>query len=409
MHHGSINRVRSCATHWFNAQLLHSAEADLGGSSPGAYNRRILTGKTVGTPGLFLTGSRRRRPDGLASNGLTSSNITKKPETRMKKIVALLTTACLGVVGASHAVAQDAAAGYPKKPIRIIVPFPAGGTSDVLARMVGQKLNAAWGQPVIVENRAGANGNIGADLVAKSEADGYTLLLMDVGNLAISPTLYPKLPFSPTANLTPVTLLAYSPHLLVTYPGLPVQSVKELISYSKAQKGKVNFAAAAGTGSATHLAGVLFARQTGLEWNYIPYKGGAQAITDLVGGQVDLTMNGMVATYPHVKDGKLRLLAVSSAKRLPQLPDVPTVGETIPGFVSGSWQGVMAPAGVPPAIVNKLNAEMDRIVKMPDVREKMAAQGAEPQTNTPEEFGAWFKAEIAQWGKVIADAQIKLE
>jgi tripartite-type tricarboxylate transporter receptor subunit TctC len=329
--------------------------------------------------------------------------------TRMKKIVALLTTACLGVLGASHANAQDAAAGYPKKPIRIIVPFPAGGTSDVLARMVGQKLNAAWGQPVIVENRAGANGNIGADLVAKSEADGYTLLLMDVGNLAISPTLYPKLPFSPTANLTPVTLLAYSPHLLVTYPGLPVQSVKELISYSKAQKGKVNFAAAAGTGSATHLAGVLFARQTGLEWNYIPYKGGAQAITDLVGGQVDLTMNGMVATYPHVKDGKLRLLAVSSAKRLPQLPDVPTVGETIPGFVSGSWQGVMAPAGVPPAIVNKLNAEMAKIVKMPDVREKMAAQGAEPQTNTPEEFGAWFKAEIAQWGKVIADAQIKLE
>src|ERR1700712_997434 len=232
----------------------------------------------------------------------------------MKKIVALLTTACLGVLGASHASAQDAAAGYPKKPIRIIVPFPAGGTSDVLARMMGQKLNEAWGQPVIVENRAGANGNIGADLVAKSEPDGYTLLLMDVGNLAISPTLYPKLPFSPTANLTPVTLLAYSPHLLVTYPGLPVQSVKELISYSKAQKGKVNFAAAAGTGSATHLAGVLFARQTGLEWNYIPYKGGAQAITDLVGGQVDLTMNGMVATYPHVKDKKLRLLAVSSSK-----------------------------------------------------------------------------------------------
>ena len=327
----------------------------------------------------------------------------------MKKIVALLTTTCLTMLGASHAIAQNAAADYPKKPIRIIVPFPAGGTSDVLARMVGQKLNAAWGQPVIVENRAGANGNIGADLVAKSEADGYTLLLMDVGNLAISPTLYPKLPFSPTANLTPVTLLAYSPHLLVTYPALPVQSVKELISYSKAQKGKVNFAAAAGTGSATHLAGVLFARQTGLDWNYIPYKGGAQAITDLVGGQVDLTMNGMVATYPHVKDGKLRLLAVSSSKRLPQLPDVPTVGETIPGFVSGSWQGVMAPAGVPAPIVNKLNAEMARIVKMPDVREKMAAQGAEPQTTTPEEFGAWFKAEIAQWGKVIADAQIKVE
>ena len=327
----------------------------------------------------------------------------------MKKIIALLGIASAGMLAAGQASAQDAAAGYPKKPIRIIVPFPAGGTSDVLARMMGQKLNEAWGQPVIVENRAGANGNIGADLVAKSEPDGYTLLLMDVGNLAISPTLYPKLPFSPTTNLTPVTMLAYSPHLLVTYPGVPVKSVKELVEYSKAQKGKVNFAAAAGTGSATHLAGVLFAKKTGLDWNYIPYKGGAQAITDLVGGQVDLTMNGMVATYPHVKDGKLRLLAVSSAKRLPQLPDVPTLGETVPGFVSGSWQGVMAPAGVPAPIINKLNAEMARIVKLPDVREKMAAQGAEPQTNTPAEFGAWLKSEIAQWGKVIADAQIKVE
>ncbi|MDB5759042.1 MAG: hypothetical protein JWM30_2331 [Burkholderia sp.] len=327
----------------------------------------------------------------------------------MKKTIALLGIVSAGMLAAGQAGAQDAAAGYPKKPIRIIVPFPAGGTSDVLARMMGQKLNEAWGQPVIVENRAGANGNIGADLVAKSEPDGYTLLLMDVGNLAISPTLYPKLPFSPTTNLTPVTMLAYSPHLLVTYPGLPVKSVKELVEYSKAQKGKVNFAAAAGTGSATHLAGVLFAKKTGLDWNYIPYKGGAQAITDLVGGQVDLTMNGMVATYPHVKDNKLRLLAVSSSKRLPQLPDVPTLGETVPGFVSGSWQGVMAPAGVPAPIINKLNAEMVRIVKLPDVREKMAAQGAEPQTNTPAEFGAWLKSEIVQWGKVIADAQIKVE
>lgn len=327
----------------------------------------------------------------------------------MKTILTLLTTACLGVLGAGQAIAQDAAASYPKKPIRIIVPFPAGGTSDVLARMVGQKLNEAWGQPVIVENRAGANGNIGADLVAKSDPDGYTLLLMDVGNLAISPTLYPKLPFSPTANLAPVTMLAYSPHLLVSYPGLPVKSVKELVAYSKAQKGKLNFAAAAGTGSATHLAGVLFAKETGIDWGYIPYKGGAQAITDLVGGQVDVTMNGMVATYPHVKDGKLRLLAVSSAKRLPQLPDVPTIAETVPGFVSGSWQGVMVPAGVPKAVVGKLNAELVRIVKLPDVREKMAAQGADPMTNSPEEFGAWLKSEIAQWGKVIADAQIKVE
>lgn len=327
----------------------------------------------------------------------------------MKKNALLLAAACVAVLNTGAAVAQDAATAYPKKPIKIVVPFPAGGTSDVLARMIGQKLAEAWGQPVIVDNRSGANGNIGADLVAKAEPDGYTLLLMDIGNLSISPTLYPKLPFSPTKNLTPVTMLAYSPHLLVTYPGLPVTSVKELIAYSKAQKGKVNFAAAAGTGSAAHLAGVLFAQKTGAEWGYIPYKGGAQAITDLVGGQVDLTMNGMVATYPHVKDGKLRLLAVSSSKRLAQLPDVPTISETVPGFVSGSWQGVMAPAGVPKAIITKLNAEMVKIVKLPEIREKMAAQGAEPQTNTPEEFSAWFKSEIAQWGKVIADGKIKVD
>ena len=327
----------------------------------------------------------------------------------MKKNALLLAAACVAVLNTGAAVAQDAATAYPKKPIKIVVPFPAGGTSDVLARMIGQKLAEAWGQPVIVDNRSGANGNIGADLVAKAEPDGYTHLLMDIGNLSISPTLYPKLPFSPTKNLTPVTMLAYSPHLLVTYPGLPVTSVKELIAYSKAQKGKVNFAAAAGTGSAAHLAGVLFAQKTGAEWGYIPYKGGAQAITDLVGGQVDLTMNGMVATYPHVKDGKLRLLAVSSSKRLAQLPDVPTISETVPGFVSGSWQGVLAPAGVPKAIITKLNAEMVKIVKLPEIREKMAAQGAEPQTNTPEEFSAWFKSEIAQWGKVIADGQIKVD
>jgi tripartite-type tricarboxylate transporter receptor subunit TctC len=327
----------------------------------------------------------------------------------MKRFISLFATACLGLLSAAPALAQDAAAAYPKKPIKIVVPFPAGGTSDVLARMVGQKLTEAWGQPVVVDNRSGANGNIGADLVAKSDPDGYTLLLMDVGNLAISPTLYPKLPFNPTVHLAPVTMLAYSPHLLVVNPGLPVKSTRELVAYSRANKGKLNFAAAAGTGSAAHLAGVLFAQKTGAEWGYVPYKGGAQALMDLISGQIDVTMNGMVATYPHVRSGKLRLLAVSSSKRLAQLPDVPTVSETVPGFVSGSWQGVMVPAGVPRPIINKLNAELAKIVKMPDVREKMAMQGAEPQTNTPEEFGAWLKSEIAQWAKVITDANIKLD
>jgi tripartite-type tricarboxylate transporter receptor subunit TctC len=327
----------------------------------------------------------------------------------MKKIVSLTVAACWAISLATASFAQTGGADYPRKPIKIIVPFPAGGTSDVLARMVGQKLTTAWGQPVIVDNRSGANGNIGADLVAKADPDGYTLLLMDMGNLTLSPSLYPKLPFSPVKDLAPVTMLAFSPHLLVTNPALPVKSQSELVAYSKTNKGKLNFAAAAGTGSAAHLAGVLFAQKTGAEWGYVPYRGGAQALTDLISGQIDVTMNGMVATYPHVKTGKLRLLAVSSSKRLPLLPNVPTVSELIPGFVTGSWQGVMAPAGTPKPIIDKLNKEMAAIVRQPDIREKMDALGAEIQTNSPEEFGAWMKAEIANWAKVIADANIKLD
>ena len=310
---------------------------------------------------------------------------------------------------AATVMAQPADASYPKQPIKIVVPFPAGGTSDVLARIVGQKLSEAWGQQVLVDNRPGANGNIGADLVAKSKADGYTLVLMDMGNLALSPGLYPKLPFSPLTDLAPVTMLAYSPHLLVVSNKLPVKTIGELISYAKANKDKLNFAAAAGTGSASHLAGLVFAQRNGIDWTYISYKGGAQALTDMVGGQVDVTLNGMVATYPHVKSGSVRLLAVSSAMRFSQIPEVPTIAETNAGFISGSWQGVMAPAGTPKAIIDKLNTEMARIVKLPDVREKLIALGAEVMVNSPEEFGAWMKSEVANWSKVIKDASIKIE
>ena len=310
---------------------------------------------------------------------------------------------------AATGMAQPADASYPKQPIKIVVPFPAGGTSDVLARIVGQKLSEAWGQQVLVDNRPGANGNIGADLVAKSKADGYTLVLMDMGNLALSPGLYPKLPFSPLTDLAPVTMLAYSPHLLVVSNKLPVKTIGELIAYAKANKDKLNFAAAAGTGSASHLAGLVFAQRNGIDWTYISYKGGAQALTDMVGGQVDVTLNGMVATYPHVKSGSVRLLAVSSAMRFSQIPEVPTIAETNAGFISGSWQGVMAPAGTPKAIIDKLNTEMARIVKLPDVREKLIALGAEVMVNSPEEFGAWMKSEVANWSKVIKDASIKIE
>ena len=302
-----------------------------------------------------------------------------------------------------------AQSSFPNKPIKIVVPFPAGGTSDVLARLVGQKMSESWGQPVVVENRPGSNGNLGAEQVAKSPADGHTLVLMDVGNLAISPSLY-KLPFNPLSDFEPVAMVGYSPHLLVTSSQVPASNVAELVAWAKAQKGKVNFAAAAGMGSAPHLAGVIFAQRSGIDWGYVPYKGGAQAMTALIGGQVDLTFNGMVATLPHVKSGKIKLIAVSSAKRNPVLGDnVPTVAESLPGFLTGSWQGLLAPAGTPKAVVDKINAEVLRITALPEVRERLSTLGAEPSSMTPADFGLWLKAEIATMGKVVRDGKISAE
>lgn len=318
-----------------------------------------------------------------------------------------LSLAALLLATGQSVMAQTAGA-YPAKPIKIIVPFPAGGTSDVLARLVGQKITESWGQAVVVENRPGSSGNLGADNLAKSAPDGYTLALMDVGNLAISPALY-KLPFNVLTDFAPVAMVGYSPHLLVVSANVPVNSTAELIAYAKAQKGKVNFAAAAGMGSATHLAGVVFAQRAGIDWGYVPYKGGAQAITDLIGGQVDVTFNGMVATYPHVKSGKLKLLAVSSAKRNAQLGDVPTVGEALPGFLTGSWQGLLAPAGTPKVIVDKLNHEIARIMSLPDIKERLAVLGAEPNGMTADQFSSWLKSEIPAMAKIVRDGKITVD
>ena len=300
------------------------------------------------------------------------------------------------------------AQNYPTKPIKIVVPFPAGGTSDVLARILGQKMTENWGQPVVVENKPGSSGNLGADAVAKSAADGYTLVLMDVGNLTVAPSLY-KLPFNVEKDFAPVAMVGYSPHLLVVSNSVPANTTAELIAYAKAQKGKVNYAVASGMGSATHLAGVVFAKRSGIEWGYVPYKGGAQAITDLIGAQVDVTFNGMVATYPHVKGGKMKLIAMSSSKRHPDLPNVPTVGETLPGFLTGSWQGLLAPAGTPKAVVDKLHDEVLRITALPDVKERLATLGAEANRMTPAEFGHWFKTEIPAMAKIVRDEKITVQ
>ena len=319
-----------------------------------------------------------------------------------------LLAALLLMTPAAHAQAPNPAQAWPSKPVKIVVPFPAGGTSDVLARLFGQKMSETWGQPVVVDNKPGSNGNLGADAVAKAPADGHTLVLMDVGNLVISPALY-KLPFQIERDFAPVAMVAYSPHLLVVSTQVPANTPAELVAYAKSQKGRLNFAAAAGMGSASHLAGVMYAQRSGIEWGYVPYKGGAQAITDLIGGQVDVMFNGMVATYPHVKAGKIKLIAISSAKRNAQMPDTPTVAESLPGFLTGSFQGLLAPAGTPKAVIDKVYAEVQRITALPDVRERLTTLGAEPSAMSPAEFGNWLKAEIPAMAKIVKDEKITAE
>jgi tripartite-type tricarboxylate transporter receptor subunit TctC len=239
------------------------------------------------------------------------------------------------------------AQSYPAKPIRIIVPYAPGGTSDILARQIGPKLTAAWGQPVIVENKPGANGNVGADFVAKSAPDGYTLLLTDLGGLVISASVYPKLPFDPAKDFSPVVMVSYSPHVLAVHPSVKATNVKELIALAKANPGKLNFAIS-GLGGAPQLAGIEFAQRTGVNWTYIPYKGGSDAVAAVVAGQADVLFNGMLATWPSVQGGRLKAIAISSAQRMPSAPDTPTVAEQgLPGFETGSFQGVVGPKGIP--------------------------------------------------------------
>jgi tripartite-type tricarboxylate transporter receptor subunit TctC len=306
---------------------------------------------------------------------------------------------------ASAAVAQT----YPSKPIRIIVPYAAGGTSDILARQIGPELAKAWGQPVVVENRPGANGNVGADLVAKSAPDGYTLLLTDLGGLVISASVYPKLPFNPSKDFTPVVMVSYSPHVLAVNPDVEVKNVKELVALAKAWPGKLNFAIS-GIGGAPQLAGIEFAQRMGIDWTYIPYKGGADAITGVVGRQAHVLFNGMLATWPHVTGGRLRALGISSAKRVAAAPDVPTVAEQgLPGFETGSYQGIVGPLGIPRETVAKLNAELIKVLNSAEMKERFAKQGTEVRTDTPDSLGKWMTAEQAKWAKVVKDSGAKFE
>jgi tripartite-type tricarboxylate transporter receptor subunit TctC len=312
--------------------------------------------------------------------------------------------ATAAALAAPAVIAQEA---WPSRTIRIVVPYPPGGSSDIIARAIQPLLQDALKQTVIVENKAGANGNLGTDFVAKSAADGHTFVLCDVGALAITPSVYTKLPFDPSKDLRGVTMLAYSPHLLVVHPSVPANNLKELVALSRQKD--LNFAVTA-TGSAPHLAGVALQRAMDARWEYVPYKGGIQAIQDTVGGQTQVLMNGMLATLPHVQSGKLKLLGVSKRSRMPLIGDTPTLAEQgAPGFESGTWQGVLVPKATPDAVVQRLNTELVRAIRSADVRARLAGQGAEVVTMTPQEQDQFFAQERARWGQVVAAANIKLD
>jgi tripartite-type tricarboxylate transporter receptor subunit TctC len=317
-----------------------------------------------------------------------------------RKFAASLAVAA-AVVGTAHA---DA---YPSKPIRLVVGFPPGGINDIVARVVGQKLGESLGQQVIVENRAGAGGTIGADLVAKAAPDGYTLLLGSVSNVAMAPSQYKSLPYVPTKDFAPVALLAAAPNVLVVNPSFEVNSVKDLIALAKEKPGQITYASA-GNGTSNHLTVELLKVLAGIDLVHVPYKGDNPAVTDVLGGQVPMVFPTLPVALPHIKTGKLKAIAVSSEKRTTLMPDLPTVAESggLPEFAVSVWVGILAPAGTPADIVERLNAELSRIVSQPETREKLASLGAEPAIMEAGEFAAYIRSETEKWSKVAKSANI---
>jgi tripartite-type tricarboxylate transporter receptor subunit TctC len=323
----------------------------------------------------------------------------------MKRLI----VAALAAGMALCALTASAQAPYPNRPVRIVVPFAAGGTTDILARALAQKLTEALGQSFIVDNRPGAGGNIGAELVAKSAPDGYTLLMGTVGTHAINPSLYKVMPYDHVKDFAPVVLVAGVPNVLEVNPSVPVQTVAELIAYAKANPNKLNFASS-GSGTSIHLSAELFKSMTGVQMQHVPYKGSAPALQDLVGGQVQLMFDNLPSSLALIKAGKLRPLAVTSTTRAAVLPDVPTVAEAgVPGFEASSWFGLLAPAGTPPAIIAKLNAEANRWLSSPDAKEKLLAQGANAAGGSPEDFARHIAAETIKWAKVVKDSGAKVD
>ncbi len=320
----------------------------------------------------------------------------------MNAVTNVLTALAVSMAAAVHA--QD----YPNKPVRLVAPFSPGGATDVLARIVGQKLNERLGQAVVIDNRVGAGGNIGAELVAKSAPDGYTLLMGGVPH-AISASLYSKLGYDMVKDLSPVAEVASFPSMIVLHPSLPAKSLNELVALARARPGQLSFGSA-GNGSPNHLAIELLDTMAGVKMTHIPYKGSGQMVGDLLAGQLQLASMGFPVAMPHVQAGKLRAIAVTSAARSPLLPSIPTVSEAgLPGFDVTSWYGVFGPAALPKEIVAKLNAEISGLISAPDLKERLTTLGAEPSTKTPAEFAQYVRNEIVKWAKVVKDSGAKLD
>jgi len=318
---------------------------------------------------------------------------------------ALLIAAAATLSGAGIAHASTAA--YPTKPIRLVVPFAAGGTTSILARLLADRMGQSLGQPVVVDNRPGAGGNVGMEVVAKSEPDGYTLLMGPIG-LAINPALYAKMPFDPIKDLTPIGRYAGVPNLLVVHPSVPAANVKELVAYAKAHPGKLNYASN-GNGTSSHLAAEMLKSAAGVELTHVPYKGGGPAMQDLIGGQVQMLFDQMPAVLPQVESGRVRALGVSSMQRSAAAKEIPAISETLPGFDMTVWFGFLAPAGTPKDVVNKLNGEMRKAIDAPDFQAQLAKMGVTPMPSSPEEFRSFIASETQRWAQVVKTSGAKID
>jgi len=310
---------------------------------------------------------------------------------------------------APRGLAQGGAATFPDKPIRLVVGVPPGGSTDLIARIVGDQLGRQLGQPVVIENRGGAAGNIGAEVVAKAPPDGYTLFLAPIGTVAINPSLYANMPFDPIRDFAPVSQLTSLPMVMLLHPSIKATTVQEFVAYARANPDKVNFASG-GSGTGTHLAGELFKLRTGIEMTHVPYKGNGPAMTDLLAGRVVVMFDQISTGLPQLQSGKLRALGVTTAKRSPAAPDIPTLAEAgLPGFDMTTWHGIVAPAGTPPAVIAKLNAEVVKALNTQEVRDKFKQNGIDPVSSTPEQFGNLIQSEITRWREVVKASGAKAD